>query len=329
MAATPLSSLVIPELIEPYVSAFLPEVLSLAQSKIVVVEDKAKFVGNAWDVPKYTQFSTNWQPPTANTDATVYGMSANREIGVMSGRIQAVGNETFNIPATGDNAVDEFSKQITHYVAKQIEREFGAGLLPGLFDASGALNSTHTVGSSSTTLDTTLATLADEKMNERVDALEFVIMHSDCFAHQKRAGMASSVDPIAAQSLKMGDWIKGEWAGKNVIINNRIATKNNDGTYYVYFCGRGSLVLGYQMPLEIRYIPDTGALALKGGGTDFIRLRTRFATHCPGVKWNTTVPTNTAGALITDLATVGNWTKTDSSCSNEEIPIIRATVIIA
>lgn len=307
--------------IEGYIETFLPQVLSLASSGAVEIDNAPAFSasqkgGNIWQAKHRNGATTGDQTPAANTDLTVKAFGSDYVNGVIVRRGDALGNEDLASIAGGEDIASwkmDVARWIANEYALNAEIRLLTHMVPAILGTGGTLAATNLVANAGTPFDYTMVAQANAKMGENSGLLDAIVMNSATFWNAQVNTMLTaqpSYADIAAFRALGASVPVGAIGPLRVFLNDRIATTNT------LLTSRGAMYLGVQLANSI----ETDRLILKAGGTDIVKYVFAYSPMIKGVG-STLTPTVIGGATDAELATVGSWSKR-TGYSPKEWPIV-------
>jgi len=306
MAATTIASLNFDdELFIKHMTALIPDKVAFLTSGILtnVSNDPqiASQSGQFLNMPRYAKFSGNTEQLTAATDLTVDPMSDVLDRSVWLERGKAWGSEDWIRWVAATEPLDEMAKQMSSYIAREIQYFFNSGVLPGTFAT--ALASTHSTGTdySGATIDLDAVIGAKKLLGDVSDELGVGVVNSKVFYDALKLKIAT-YEPLGTSEAFSSGRI-GNLLGMSVAMDDNLTATSS--VYPSYFGVPGSAVYAFRVNPRL----EKWRNPLKAGGTDYLILTFSVAVHIPGCKYNS----STVNPSVAQLATGSNWTKVEAT----------------
>lgn len=302
MAATNSTNLVIPEIMRTEVNVEFAKIFDLSFMGAAERDDTVP-AGELINVRGFNELSGDAEVMVDGGTYSTNPLSTNKDVAVILHRIKKFGAEDLGRIVSGMDATAAVRAMIARYFLKEVQNRF-LNVLEALFDSSaGVLRSSNrlsvyvdhaTVGRGFLTPANGATVMS--KIGDNMFDLGVWAMHSATYAYllankyleTNTNGSAYGIDGVGNIVTFMG---------KPIMVSD-FCTKVAGASatmFRTYLLGRGSLYLGIQKDINPEYSRDSNKI-------DIISTDMHFATHCRGVKWNTT--TNPTNAL---LATPASW----------------------
>lgn len=297
-----------PNLWTPWIQEQLQATQNLISMGLVTVDTAAPVAtsGQFMNIPIQQPLSTisNVQRITTSTTLTPTATADVQEIGVV-----VHNGDSYYMPEIaklerGMDGLAALAPQIVKVALDGIQTHLVSGT-KGVFDATGALASTHVYTPANNTLDVDAILYGTQDVfGENMDSMDAIIMHSLKFAEFTSANLVTYVN---AGDFGQELLYKGKVPtvlGKRVLINDTLCatfTSGQETKYPTYIVKGQPWYLGYQKTLDVKFDEDI----LTGGGNMRLAWYVHYVPHTKGVSWTS----STANPTTAQLATVGNWTK--------------------
>jgi hypothetical protein len=319
--------------IEGYISATLPEKLTLMQTGIVdadlsgqgIAIDVAKG-GNVFQVKGRIRDTATWDLPVDDTAAPVRTITSWSQKGVVHRRLKLYGNQDMASLAASEMTGDwrqDLGRIMAHNVGINTEKLVFQQLIKAIFDPTdGVLAATHLVNNSTAAFEEYMLAQGLEKLGENGSMLDTVIMHSSVY-WKRRINTLLTETPVPTLSVQTRENQATTYVGNigrlRLFLNDRV--HNTGGVYDTILAGPGAITYVNQLNESVEIFPRT----THGGGSDNIMYKLAACAAIPKVSWTGTVASDIAGATDAEIGTATNWDYiTGADVSETPLVVIKA-----
>lgn len=311
MPKTRISDIIIPEIFAPYVIERTATVSRLFQSGIIRMDAEVSRLagggGTTVNMPFFSDLSGNSEVLSDAASLSVNGISASKDVAVISHRGKAWGTNDLAAAKSGEDPMMAIGDLVAEWWARDMQTTL-LNILKGVMAsttmlAEQVLDVSIAAGNSAVAanLISSGATInAFKKLGDALESIETIAMHSDIY-WQLYAQNLITFTPVSEQGATIRQYL-----GRTVIVDDqlpKVAGGTNGFVYTTYLFGNGSIAYGEGTPADLAVETDRDILA----GDDYLTNRRTFIMHPVGVKWIGTA----SGAAPTNVefATAGNWAR--------------------
>lgn len=305
MAATLLGDVIVPEQFKPYVIERTAELSALWQSGIVapVAELDVGDGGAEVQMPFWQDLTGDDQLLSTDTDLTVNGLVASKDVAVVNARAYPAGSKDLAGALAGSDPMNAIGDLLAAKWARIMQKVLISTL-------NGAMGALAAESPSVNTLDISSMSGADVidgysiidafgQLGDAESRLVAMAVHSDTHRVLKKLDLIEVIPPSEGkEEISI-------YQGRRVIVDDTMPVSN--GTYTTYLFGAGAIGYGEGNP---KVPVETDRNPLVGGGEEYLVSRRHFVLHPRGIKWNpgSGVPAKDTPSN-TELANAGNWSR--------------------
>jgi hypothetical protein len=297
MSSTKISSVIVPEVFNPYIIEETTRLDAFVQAGIVVNDpdlDKLALSGGIMiNMPFWTDLDGDSEELSDSKSLTVGGITAKKDIARLHMRGKAWGANDLAKALSGDDPMGVIASKVAKYWVGERSKMLFASLkgisaaIPGnVHDISAATGADSVIGVA-TVLD------AKQKLGDNASKLTGIAMHSAVFTKLQKN---NEIQFVADSDTKVAIPF---YLGYRVIVDDQCPTVG--GVYTTYLFGEGAFGLGNgaaPVPTET----DRDSLL----GEDILINRQHFLLHPRGIKW-TEASVADETPTYAEAGTATNW----------------------
>ena len=317
MAATTLSSVIVPDIWVPYVLKKTAEKSALLTSGIVAQDaEMDRLAGQAGPVvnmPFWTDLSGESESYGEGDNLTADGIAATKDVAAIIRRAKMWSATDLAAAMAGDDPSAIIAELVADFWARDLQKEVIA-ILKGIFvgtpasgddpavPAAGAamVNDISSGSGSAAKISASAVIDTEQLLGDAKDSLEAIIMHSAVESALRKQNLIETVQPSS-------DVAFGVYQGKRVIVDDGVPVTGSgtNKVFSTYMFGNGAFAYGVGSPEG--FVPaETDRDKRKGSGVDYLINRKQYILHARGYKFTNT-ETSATGPTRANLANPANY----------------------
>lgn len=314
MAATTLSSVIVPDIWVPYMLKKTAEKSALLSSGIVAQDAEmdrlASQAGPVVNMPFWSDLSGESEAYGEGDSLTADGISAKKDVAAIIRRAKMWSATDLSAAMSGDDPSARIAELVADFWARDLQKEVIA-ILKGIFvgtsgdpaaPAAGAelVNDISNGSGAASKISAAAVIDTEQLLGDAKDSLEAIVMHSAVEAALRKQNLIETVQPSS-------DVAFGVYQGKRVIVDDGVPVTGTGAnkTFSTYMFGSGAFAYGVGSP-EGFVAAETDRDKKKGSGVDYLINRKQYILHARGFKFTNT-DTEDAGPTRAQLAKPENY----------------------